>query len=149
MAASCCTSGGDPQWFERALSGVHALFQSLLRGRRAEAAEAEPQFTAWQGKLISDRLDDWRLLPTTPNWAKGFDTHWTPGEAGAQARLKSFIDEKIAGYAEGRDRPDLDLTSRLSPHLHFGEISPAQAGTRCVQRSSRRAASSTRERRSS
>jgi deoxyribodipyrimidine photo-lyase len=50
---------------------------------------------------------------------------WQPGEAGAQARLKQFI-RAMAAYADGRDQPADDATSRLSPHLHFGEISPRQ-----------------------
>ena len=50
---------------------------------------------------------------------------WTPGAAGAQARLKSFLKSALGGYADGRNRPDLPSTSRLSPHLAFGEISPA------------------------
>ena len=85
-----------------------------------------PKFTAWTGKLKSDRLADWGLLPVKPNWARGLAEHWTPGEAGAAARLKDFIADGLAHYANERDRPDRDVTSRLSPYLHFGEISPAQ-----------------------
>jgi deoxyribodipyrimidine photo-lyase len=73
----------------------------------------------------SDALGDWNLLPTNPDWAAGFST-WTPGEAGGQARLAVFIARALGGYAGLRDRPDLEATSRLSPHLHFGEISPRQ-----------------------
>ncbi|MBS0396939.1 MAG: FAD-binding domain-containing protein, partial [Proteobacteria bacterium] len=50
----------------------------------------------------------------------------SPGEAGALARLEAFLDDGAAGYATERDRPDLPATSRLSPHLHFGELSPRQ-----------------------
>ena len=85
-----------------------------------------PRFTAWEGKLKSDTLADWGLLPTKPDWAKGMAAHWTPGEAGAAARLKHFIADGLAHYADERDRPDRDVTSRLSPYLRFGEISPAQ-----------------------
>ena len=74
----------------------------------------------------SDKLDDWRLLPTQPNWAKGFSDVWTPGEAGALDRFKQFLDEDVADYDEGRDRPARESTSRMSPHLHWGEISPRQ-----------------------
>lgn len=49
--------------------------------------------------------------------------HWEPGEAGAQARLAAFLDEGLGGYDVERDRPDHVGTSRLSPHLSFGEIS--------------------------
>ncbi len=51
---------------------------------------------------------------------------WTPGEAAAFERLSQFIERDLASYHIGRDRPDLSATSRLSPHLHFGEISPRQ-----------------------
>jgi deoxyribodipyrimidine photo-lyase len=85
-----------------------------------------PDFETWSGTIRSDRLEDWQLLPAKPNWAKGFDNLWTPGEEGARQRLAAFIDEGLAHYADERDRPDRDVTSRLSPHLHFGEISPAQ-----------------------
>jgi deoxyribodipyrimidine photo-lyase len=65
------------------------------------------------------------LLPRR-DWAAGFATRFTPGEAGAQARLAQFLDESVADYAELRDRPDLAGSSRLSAHLHFGEVSPRQ-----------------------
>jgi deoxyribodipyrimidine photo-lyase len=64
-----------------------------------------------------------RLLPTLP-WAEGFQEHWTPGEQGAADMLDLFIDDALGHYVEGRDRPGRHGTSRLSPHLHFGETSP-------------------------
>lgn len=85
-----------------------------------------PKFTAWDGMLKSDTLSKWGLLPTTPDWAKGMAAHWLPGEAGAAQRLKDFIADGLEFYADERDRPDRDVTSRLSPYLRFGEISPAQ-----------------------
>lgn len=75
--------------------------------------------------VASDRLDDWALEPKSPNWAVGFEGVWQPGEAGARDKLAAFIDGGIHGYADDRDRPDLPATSRLSPHLRFGEISAA------------------------
>ena len=73
-----------------------------------------------------DRLEDWQLLPARPDWAGGLRDSWKPGEAGAAERLGGFIDHALAGYAQGRDRPGSASTSRLSPHLHFGEIGPRQ-----------------------
>jgi deoxyribodipyrimidine photo-lyase len=73
----------------------------------------------------SERLADWRLNPTKPDWSKGFDL-WTPGEAGALARLDDFLSGSVSGYGEKRDLPGVEATSRLSPHLHFGEIGPRQ-----------------------
>jgi deoxyribodipyrimidine photo-lyase len=72
----------------------------------------------------SDALGDWALLPTKPDWATGFAEEWTPGEEGARERLADFLDHAGA-YDTGRNLPSDELTSRLSPHLHFGEISPA------------------------
>lgn len=72
-----------------------------------------------------DRLDEWNLLPKI-NWAAEFDQHWQPGEEGAQRKLDAFIDNHLQGYKDTRDFPALDATSKLSPHLHFGEISPWQ-----------------------
>ena len=74
----------------------------------------------------SGSLYDWGLEPSTPDWAAGMREFWTPGEAGAATRLRDFIDDALADYGTNRDRPDLDGTSRLSPHLAFGEISPRQ-----------------------
>jgi deoxyribodipyrimidine photo-lyase len=70
-------------------------------------------------------LDAFALEPK-PNWAGGLRAHWTPGEAGAHAALRRFLDDAVDAYSEGRDRPDLAGTSRLAPHLHFGEITPRQ-----------------------
>ncbi len=74
----------------------------------------------------SDKLSDWALTPTEPNRTRTWLDYWRPGEAGARARLSAFLDENLATYGQHRDRPDLPTTSRLSPHLHFGEISPRQ-----------------------
>jgi deoxyribodipyrimidine photo-lyase len=78
-----------------------------------------------QGVLKSDRLQSWSLLPRKPDWASGFDD-WIPGEEGAHMRLKEALQDRVSNYAERRDYPADEGTSRLSPHLHFGEISPRQ-----------------------
>ena len=75
--------------------------------------------------LPTDALDDWKLLPTSPDWAGGFRDTWAPGEDGAAARLEALAKD-LPGYATHRNEPSLEATSRLSPHLRFGEISPAQ-----------------------
>lgn len=71
-----------------------------------------------------ENLERWALEPSRPDWAGGLRATWTPGEAGARDALTRFLDGGIAGYADERDRPDRPSTSRLSPHLRFGEISP-------------------------
>jgi deoxyribodipyrimidine photo-lyase len=76
--------------------------------------------------IASDALESWHLGPTHPDWAGGLRETWTPGEASAQARLRQFLKSGVAGYSTERDRPDRAGTSRLSPHLRFGEVSPRQ-----------------------
>ena len=66
-----------------------------------------------------------RLIPRH-SWHKKFDKYWEPGEIGAQKKLRKFLDNGLIGYADGRNRPDLNNVSRLSPHIHFGEISPSE-----------------------
>ena len=77
--------------------------------------------TAGPKRVALKALD---LLPTKPNWSKGWDDTWKPGEAGAAARLRDFLDHNLADYADQRNRLGSDGTSRLSPHLRFGNISP-------------------------
>ena len=76
--------------------------------------------------LASDAIESWRLEPAHPDWAGGLRQTWKPGEISAQARLNAFLENDVAGYAIDRDRPDRGGTSKLSPHLRFGEVSPRQ-----------------------
>ncbi len=73
----------------------------------------------------STELKDLNLLDPI-KWYSSMEPHWTIGEEGAQARLKTFLDSGLQNYKEGRDFPAKNHVSRLSPHLHFGEISPHQ-----------------------
>ena len=84
--------------------------------RRLESPEHWPR---------SEVLEDWALHPHSPDWSQGFSV-WRPGETGGQAALETFIGERLADYAQRRDRLDLDGGSRLSPHLRWGELGPAQ-----------------------
>ncbi|MHA6299003.1 cryptochrome/photolyase family protein [Devosia sp. CAU 1758] len=61
-----------------------------------------------------------------PQWTQKIAGHWTIGEDAARSRLDHFLEESIADYPQGRDYPKRDVTSRLSPHLRFGEISARQ-----------------------
>lgn len=70
----------------------------------------------------SETLNDWDLLPTKPDWSTGFDADWVPGEAAARERMADFV-EKAAAYDTARNMPSEEGSSRLSPHLHFGEVS--------------------------
>ena len=77
----------------------------------------------WPDSLPVEALG---LLPQIA-WDGGFPAMWTPGEAGAQAKLKRFLkDDVVHSYDEQRNLPDIEGTSGLSPHLHWGEIGPRQ-----------------------
>ena len=88
--------------------------QAMPEPPRPEGAPARiPAPLRWpKSETVIDRLQE---LPG-----------WEPGEAGAQARLRRFLRQAADSYTTDRDRPDLEGTSRLSPHLHFGEIGPRQ-----------------------
>jgi deoxyribodipyrimidine photo-lyase len=72
--------------------------------------------------LTTDELD---LLPRL-DWADGFRDDWQPGEPGGRKRLQRFVEEAVSVYHAQRDHPGTAGTSGLSPHLHFGEVSPRQ-----------------------
>ena len=75
--------------------------------------------------IESESLADWNLTPSNPDWSGGLRTAWHPGEPSAQFQLSGFL-ARLSEYAGSRDAPAAAATSRLSPHLHFGEISPRQ-----------------------
>ena len=70
-------------------------------------------------------LSELDLLPNV-EWATGLRAVWQPGQKGAHDALNRFLSDSVVHYAEGRDQPAERWTSGLSPHLHFGEISPRQ-----------------------
>ena len=70
-----------------------------------------------------EQIDTLDLLPRI-NWYSQIQEVWKPGEDGAQKRLDQFLEEGLLDYKEGRNFPFKENVSRLSPHLHFGEISP-------------------------
>ncbi|MGY6636392.1 MAG: cryptochrome/photolyase family protein [Erythrobacter sp.] len=110
--------------------GQYKIYTPFSRAVRAafppRDALPEPEIiTAPAQWPVSDDLAAWRLLPTTPDWAGGLREFWQVGEAAALERLewwKAHVDD----YDDKRNFPSLDKVSRLSPHLHFGEISPVQ-----------------------
>ncbi len=59
-------------------------------------------------------------------WSDKLAEHWSVGEPAALRQLANFVEQKLAQYAHGRDRPGQAGTSRLSPHLHWGELGPRQ-----------------------
>ncbi|WP_426225481.1 cryptochrome/photolyase family protein [Pseudarthrobacter sp. DSP2-3-2b1] len=102
-----CTSAGEPR---HPLERPESLPSPARAGSDKNAA--------------SDNLADWALLPVSPDWSGGLAETWEPGESGAHRRLEDFLDGPVEEYGTGRDVPGVEGTSRLSPHLRFGEISP-------------------------
>jgi deoxyribodipyrimidine photo-lyase len=78
-------------------------------------------------------LPELKLEPPI-DWPAAFREVWQPGEEGARAKLRRFRKPALAKYAVNRERPNLAGTSRLSPHLHFGEISPGEVWRAVVAR---------------
>jgi deoxyribodipyrimidine photo-lyase len=123
-------------WSVRNKSG--APFQVFSAYWRAARGQGEPQaplqaprtltFLKLSKKLREKcvALDDLALQPKMPDWSTGLRESWTISEQAAQDRLDCFLKTELRGYASGRDRPDQTSTSRLSPYLRFGQVSPRQ-----------------------
>ncbi|WP_395945955.1 cryptochrome/photolyase family protein [Brevundimonas sp.] len=107
------------------------FLKALLAKTEPPAHTTGPRAIDTPTAVESETVDDWNLHPTRPDWSKGFD--WTPGEDGASDALSAFLSGGLKTYAVGRDHPDRSATSRLSPHLHWGEISPWRAVERVRQ----------------
>lgn len=95
---------------------------------QAEPPPPQPPPASWPAPARWPRSEPLAALELEPrvDWAAGLRAAWTPGEAGALAALRRFVEHGFADYTEQRNRPDLPGTSRLSPHLHFGELGPRQ-----------------------
>ena len=74
----------------------------------------------------SKEIKELNLIDKNQEWLNKIENNWSPGEDNAHVQLKKYISKKANNYGVGRDRPDKDLTSKLSPYLHFGEISCLQ-----------------------
>ncbi|MBJ3785535.1 cryptochrome/photolyase family protein [Devosia sediminis] len=98
---------------------VFTPFWKTLRGMDIEHPSPAPKGKAKRSIKVDNGYKQ-------PHWAGKLGQHWSIGEGAAQERLAEFLDESVAGYPEGRDFPARPVTSRLSPHLRFGEISARQ-----------------------
>jgi len=70
-------------------------------------------------------IEELSLLPDH-NWASETIKGWQVGESAAHTKLEHFLSQRIGRYKTGRDFPSANAVSTLSPHLHFGEVSPNQ-----------------------
>jgi deoxyribodipyrimidine photo-lyase len=130
-AESCNGALLAEPWTIKTQSGgpfrVFTPFWNALRAScQPPAPLAVPPFADQAKAERGDRLEDWGLLPTRPDWAGGLRESWTPGEDGAQAALAHFLQHGLDRYQAKRDQPGVDAVSQLSPHLHWGEISVRQ-----------------------
>lgn len=120
--------------------GQYKIYTPFSRAVRAQfpprALVPEPEFTAPANWPASDTLEDWQLLPTKPDWSDGIADAWQVGEEAAHARLE-WWSAHVDDYHDKRNFPSVDKVSRLSPHLHFGEISPVQIWHHFAGRSSK------------
>jgi len=140
----------DPAAIRTKTGQPYQVFSPFWRRCLQETEPAEPlpapknipAPTRWPK---SAKLADLALEPTI-DWAGEIRATWQPGEAGAQQLLDRFVSEALIEYDTDRDRPDRDGTSRLSPHLHFGEISPRQVWAALHKRASAARFSQGRER---
>ncbi len=117
----------EPWEIMRAPGQPYKVFTAFWNRFRSACAVGKPlprprKFSAPSRWPKSLSVADLKLLPKK-DWAKGFRAAWVPGEAGALKNLRRFC--AVSGaYRTARDRPGRPGTSRLSPHLHFGEVSP-------------------------
>ncbi|MGE3332411.1 MAG: deoxyribodipyrimidine photo-lyase [Rhodospirillaceae bacterium] len=120
----------EPQLLKTQAGKPYTVFTPFWKALRAtlalDAARAAPKHIPAPAHFpASDDPASWNLLPHIA-WDAGFKAAWSPGEAGAQRRLADFLDNDVLAYGDRRNFPGQAGTSRLSPHLHFGEIGPRQ-----------------------
>lgn len=108
--------------------GIYGVYTPFARTCRTLTPDAPlpPPARIETVPVPSDRLEDWNLLPTKPDWSGGFHEVWEVGEDAAQRRLAGFLDRAVHGYDVGRNLPGQPGTSMVSAHLHWGELSPRQ-----------------------
>ncbi len=114
------TQGGRP--FQVFTPFYKKLLSDLANPAIRRTPGTIPAPKKWPASL---ELKDLDLLPKT-DWAAGLRAAWQPGESGAQKALETFVRKPLSAYPQARDVPSEAGTSRLSPHLHFGEIGPWQ-----------------------
>lgn len=122
----------EPETILTGTGGFYRVFTPFWRALAARLDDlaglgpAPARLPAPETLPASDDLAAWGLQPRAPDWSGGLAKAWHPGEAPARSRLVAFLEDPAARYADDRDFPAADGVSRLSPHLRFGEISPAR-----------------------
>jgi deoxyribodipyrimidine photo-lyase len=120
----------EPWTLKTGSGGSYKVFTPFHRALEKLGAPPAPMplpepLVGHREAVASEDMAGLRLLPGKPDWAGGLRQAWQPGEAPAKQLLQAFLQAPIA-YGTGHDRPDMPGTSRLSPHMHWGEIGPRQ-----------------------
>ena len=118
----------EPWTVQTAAGGPYRVFTAYWKACQRLPAPRAPLLAPAKLAPVDSAVEslapgDLDLLPRIP-WDAGLRETWRIGEAAAMHRLERFAEDNLADYAEARDFPDRPGTSWLSPHLHFGEISP-------------------------
>ena len=122
----------EPGTIRTKTGGSFRVFTPFWKAHRPHLAprpmlSARPAAVSFfKGEIASEPLASLGLHPTRPDWSGGLAASWTPGEAGATARLVAFLGDGLSRYAAERDFPAAGASSRLSPHIRFGEIAVAR-----------------------
>ncbi|MCQ8781649.1 cryptochrome/photolyase family protein [Mangrovibrevibacter kandeliae] len=119
----------EPEAVQTGSGGFYRVFTPFFRKLQSLGDPRDPidppkHLKTNDTSVRSDRLADWNLLPKKPNWSGGIDEAWQAGEDAAHQRFAAFQEEILAGYKDSRNLPAEDGTSRMSPHLHWGSVSP-------------------------
>lgn len=103
---------------------VFTPFWKALQNLSFRESRPIPDLQGWEELVPSETFEEWGWK--SEKWTGGLEKTWEPGERGAWKTLHSFLDQDIEAYSTKRDFPSEEITSRLSPYLHWGEISPVQ-----------------------
>jgi deoxyribodipyrimidine photo-lyase len=149
LVALAAETGADAVFFNRLYEPVVlARDKAVEQGLRAAGLHVASANAALLAELAPDPAPS--TLPPLPGglprgsvpalglqprrrWDRAFWEEWEPGEAGATEMLDAFLEGAARGYKEQRNLPDRIGTSKLSPHLHFGEVSPRQVAARFLE----------------
>ena len=121
-------------------------FESIIKIGRTHLQDATPitlgqEFSGYHAQLkkckkkityFKNHIKSEKILPKK-NWFKDFEKTWFPEERNALKELKNFVEKKITNYSEGRNFPNIDGTSKLSPFIKFGQIHVITIWNECIR----------------
>ena len=124
----------DPNEFKNLKGDPYLVFTPFMRSffskpTNLQLASNPSSITPHSCKGVC--IDDLRLTPKK-DWYSSIFSNWKPGRAGAERNLEKFCSNTIECYLDKRNFLYEDGTSKLSPHLAFGEISPREVWHRCI-----------------